>query len=53
VDGSNRDGARLRLAAGRAALLRIAAVTQDVTDLGPPDVTIITGGCFAAAHPPR
>ncbi|MBA3876056.1 MAG: hypothetical protein C0498_03830 [Anaerolinea sp.] len=43
------DGARLRLAAGRAALARVAAVTPDLSALLAPDLTIIAGGCFAAA----
>lgn len=43
------DGARLRLAAARAALVRIAAVTPDLSALPAPDLTIVAGGCFAAA----
>jgi hypothetical protein len=43
------DGARLRLAAARAALLRIVAVTPDLSALPTPDLTIVAGGCFAAA----
>jgi hypothetical protein len=45
------DGARLRLAAGRAALARLVAATPDLAALPAPDLTIITGGCFAAAPP--
>lgn len=43
------DGARLRLAAARAALLRIAGVTSDLSALPAPDLTIVAGGCFATA----
>jgi hypothetical protein len=43
------DGARLRLAAARAALTRLAALTRNLADLPAPDLTILTGGCFAAA----
>jgi len=43
------EGARLRLAAGRAALARIVAATPDLSELPPADLTIIAGGCFAAA----
>jgi len=43
------DGARLRLAAARAALVRISAVTPELSALPAPDLTIIAGGCFAAA----
>ena len=46
------DGARLRLAAARAALARIAAVTPELTGLPAPDLTIVAGGCFAAAPAP-
>ncbi|MBF8289116.1 MAG: hypothetical protein HW391_84 [Chloroflexi bacterium] len=46
------DGARLRIAAAHAALLRLAAVTTDVSAMPSPDLTIVAGGCFAAA-PPR
>ena len=45
------DGARLRLTAARAALARIGAATPDLAALAPPDVTILSGGCFAAAPP--
>lgn len=43
------DGTRLRLSAARAALTRIAAVTPEISVLPAPDLTIIAGGCFAAA----
>ncbi|HET9435992.1 MAG TPA: hypothetical protein VFO50_03985 [Candidatus Limnocylindrales bacterium] len=45
------DGARLRLAAARAALARIAAATPELAELAPADVTIVAGGAFAAAPP--
>ena len=45
------EGARLRLAAARAALARLAAVTPDLGGLPAPDLTIVAGGCFAAAPP--
>jgi hypothetical protein len=43
------DGARLRLAAARAALSRLAARSQDIGSMASPDVTIIAGGAFAVA----
>ncbi len=43
------DGARLRLAAARAALVRLDAVSPELAALPAPDLTIVTGGCFAAA----
>ncbi len=46
------EGARLRLAAGRAALSRLAARTTDIGALPSPDITLVTGGAFAVA-PPR
>ena len=46
------EGARLRLAATRAALARLAARTTDIGALPSPDVTIVSGGAFAVA-PPR
>jgi hypothetical protein len=46
------EGARLRLAAARAALARLAARTQDIGAMASPDVTIVSGGAFAVA-PPR
>ncbi len=46
------EGARLRLAAARAALARLAARTQDIGLMVSPDVTIVSGGVFAVA-PPR
>ena len=45
------DGARLRLAAARAALARLAAVTPELGGLPAPDLTIVAGGCFAVAPP--
>lgn len=46
------EGARLRLAAARAALVRLAAATPDLGFLPTPDLTLVAGGAFAAA-PPR
>jgi hypothetical protein len=46
------DGARLRLAAARAALARLAANSPDIGALASPDITIVAGGAFAVA-PPR
>jgi hypothetical protein len=46
------EGARLRLAAARAALRRLAASSQDIGAMAGPDLTIISGGAFAVA-PPR
>ena len=46
------DGARLRLAAARAAMARIVRVTPDLSALPTPDLTIAAGGAFAVA-PPR
>lgn len=46
------EGARLRLAATRAALTRLVARTGDIGALPSPDVTIVSGGAFAIA-PPR
>jgi hypothetical protein len=43
------EGARLRLAAARAALVRLDAVSPELAALPAPDLTIVTGGCFAAA----
>lgn len=43
------DGARLRLAAARAALARVAARSHDIGNMASPDVTIIAGGAFAVA----
>ena len=47
------DGARLRLAAGRAALGRIVAATPDLSSAPPADLTIVSGGCFAVAPAPE
>jgi hypothetical protein len=49
---STGDGARLRLAAARAALARIAAVTPELGALPAPDLTVVVGGPFAAAPAP-
>ena len=46
------EGARLRLAAARAALTRLAARSQDIGLMASPDVTIVSGGAFAVV-PPR
>ena len=46
------EGARLRLAATRAALTRLVARTGDIGSLPSPDITIVSGGAFAIA-PPR
>ena len=46
------EGARLRLAAARAALRRLASTSQDIGAMASPDLTIIAGGAFAVA-PPR
>lgn len=46
------EGARLRLAAARAALRRLASSSQDIGAMASPDLTIIAGGAFAVA-PPR
>jgi hypothetical protein len=46
------EGARLRLAAVRAALTRLAARSHDIGVMASPDVTIVAGGAFAVA-PPR
>jgi hypothetical protein len=46
------DGARLRLAAARAALRRLANSSHDIGAMASPDLTIIAGGAFAVA-PPR
>lgn len=43
------DGARLRLAAARAALSRLVASSTDIGALASPDLTIIAGGAFAVA----
>lgn len=43
------EGARLRLAAARAALARLVARTGDIGAMASPDITIIAGGAFAVA----
>lgn len=48
VDGTG-DGARLRLAAGMAALTRLAALTPELGGGPPADLTVICGGAFAGA----
>jgi hypothetical protein len=46
------EGARLRLAAARAAMARLSARSQDIGLMASPDVTIVSGGAFSVA-PPR
>jgi len=46
------DGARLRLAAARAALGILVEATPDQSALAAPDVVIVGGGAFAAAPGP-
>jgi len=46
------EGARLRLAAARAALVRLAATSADIGAMACPDLTLVAGGAFAVA-PPR
>ena len=46
------EGARLRLAATRAALTRLVARTADIGAMPTPDITVVAGGAFALA-PPR
>jgi hypothetical protein len=43
------EGARLRVAAARAALSRLVEVTPDLGSLAAPDLTLVAGGAFAAA----
>jgi len=43
------DGARLRLAAARAALSRLVARSGDISIMASPDLTVIAGGAFAVA----
>jgi hypothetical protein len=43
------EGARLRLAAARAALTRLVARSADIGAMPSPDLTIIAGGAFAVA----
>lgn len=43
------EGARLRLAAARAALRRLAVSSTDIGAMASPDLTIIAGGAFAVA----
>ncbi|MEO5703392.1 MAG: hypothetical protein ABIZ52_08145 [Candidatus Limnocylindrales bacterium] len=43
------EGARLRLAAARAALSRLVARSADIGAMASPDLTIIAGGAFAVA----
>ena len=45
------DGARVRLAATRAALARLVAESGDMGRLPAPDITIVAGGGFALAPP--
>lgn len=48
ADGTG-DGARLRLAAARAALANLVAVTPDLSSRPAADLTLVAGGGFAAA----
>jgi hypothetical protein len=43
------EGARLRLAAARAALVRLAEHSADIDAMPGPDLTIVAGGAFAVA----
>jgi hypothetical protein len=43
------DGARLRLAAARAALSRLVALTPELSAMPAPDLTIVAGGVFSLA----
>ena len=43
------EGARLRLAATRAAMTRLVDVSPDLSGLASPDLTLVAGGAFAAA----
>jgi hypothetical protein len=46
------DGARLRLAATRAAMFRLVALTPELSAMPAPDLTIAAGGAFALAPGP-
>jgi hypothetical protein len=46
------DGARLRLAAARAAVVRLLAADRSLEAADPPDVTILSGGAWTTAPPP-
>lgn len=46
------DGAALRLAAARAALVRLVEASPALDDLPPPDLIVATGGAFAVAPGP-
>lgn len=46
------DGAALRLAAARAALVRLVEGTPAIDELPPPDLIVATGGAFAVAPGP-
>ncbi len=46
------DGARLRLAATRAALAQLVALTPELSAMPSPDLTIAAGGAFALAPGP-
>jgi hypothetical protein len=43
------EGARLRLAATRAALARLATHSADIGGMPSPDITVVAGGAFALA----
>lgn len=45
------DGARLRLAAARAAMARLVELTPEIEGGPPPDVLVVAGGVFAPIPP--
>ena len=49
---STGDGARLRMAAARAALARLIAATPDLSARGAPDLVVVSGGVWAVAPSP-
>ena len=46
------DGARLRMAAGRAALARLLAATPDLSSHPAPDLVVLAGGAWSVAPGP-
>jgi hypothetical protein len=46
------DGARLRMAAARAAVIRLVRATPWLEDLSAPDLIVVAGGAWAAAPGP-
>lgn len=46
------DGARLRMAAGRAALARLIAATADLSSAPAPDLVVLAGGAWSVAPGP-